>query len=120
MQGVLRHPLNKDNKVLYVGCTENIKQRMSAHINKHSNIQGLMSSDEWEVIKYLDITKIVDNREELYLLENALIDLYETEFNDKKNIIKNMDKLREFCLLSELHNLIQKWQVYCYRKGTDN
>ncbi|WP_459481917.1 GIY-YIG nuclease family protein [Clostridium saccharoperbutylacetonicum] len=112
--------LNKGNKVLYVGCTENIKQRISAHIHCHSNIKSLMCSDGWEVIKYLDITNIVDSREELYLLENALIDLYETELNDKKNIIRNMDRLREFSLLSEIHTLIQKWEVYCYRKQINN
>ena len=46
------------------------------------------------------------------LLENILIKLYNTEYNKKKNIIKDLDKLRELQLLSEVHSLTQKWEIY--------
>ena len=105
--------LDENNKVLYVGATEKIYQRISAHINGHSNIKDLMLSDKWSCIKYLDITNLVSNREEMLLLENSLIELYNTEWNDKKNIIRNVDKLREFELISQVHSLDKVWTTYC-------
>lgn len=107
-------------KILYVGATEKIYQRISAHINGHSNIKDLMLSDNWTCIKYLDITNLVDNREELLFLENSLIDLYETKYNDKKNIIRNMSQERIFSLMSEVHNLTQEWNVYAENEHKKN
>lgn len=106
---------DKENKVLYVGATENLQSRLSFHLNGYSNISRLMKTDKWDKIKYLDITDIVKNTEELHLLENVLIELYEPKYNKVKNIIKNMDKLRELSLLSEIHDLIQKWVIYTTR-----
>lgn len=105
--------LDESKKVLYVGATEKIYQRISAHINGHSNIKNLMLSNNWSSIKYLNITNLVKNREEMLLLENSLIELYNTDWNDKKNIIKNIDKLREFELLAEIHSLNKEWSTYC-------
>ena len=82
--------LDSNNKVLYVGATEDIKYRIEQqHLKGHSHIKELMLSDKWTYIKYLDITNLVNNREELLLLENSLIELYNTEYNNKKNIIRN-------------------------------
>ena len=109
--------LDEWNNVLYVGATENIKHRIEhQHITGNSHIKELMLSDEWKTIKYLDITQIVEDREEMLFLENELIDLYNTKYNQKVNIIKGVDKLRMFCLISEIHNSAQKWQVYCQNK----
>lgn len=108
------------NKNLYVGATEKIHQRISAHVNGHSNIKELMLSNNWTGIKYLDITNLVRNREEMLLLENSLIELYNTDWNDKKNIIRNVDKLREFELISEIHSLTRKWVVYCENEHKKN
>lgn len=109
--------LNNGNKVEYVGATENIKQRVEyQHIKGFSHIRELMLSENWEVIKYLDISDLIQNREEMLMLENVLIDLYPNKWNDKKNIIRNIDKLREFSLLSAVHSLTKKWQIYCTRE----
>ena len=106
--------LSGGHKVEYVGCTENINMRVSSHINGHSkNTRELMMTDKWECIKYLDITDLVQDRDEMLFLENALIDLYETELNKNKSIIKTVDKLRGFILLSEVHSLTHSWEVYC-------
>lgn len=106
--------LDSNNKVLYVGATEDIKYRIEQqHLKGHSHIKELMLSDKWTCIKHLDITNLVKNREELLLLENSLIELYNTEYNNKKNIIRNVDKLREFHLLSEIHSLNKVWTTYC-------
>lgn len=87
---------------------------MYAHLDGNSkNTRELMLSDNWTCIKYLDITDLINNREEMLLLENSLIDLYNTDYNDKKNIIKNIDKLREFELLAEIHSLNKEWSIYC-------
>lgn len=116
--------LNKFNEVLYVGSTENIYTRIQQHISCNSNIKKLMQTEEWDKINYLDVTTLVYNREELNYLENVLIEIYETKWNTKRNIIKNMDKLRELSLGSELHSLdkIEKWRTYItkeeYQKKT--
>lgn len=109
--------LNKNNTVLYVGATESIKNRIDyQHIKGHSHLKELMLSAEWDCIKYLDITNIVQNREEMLMLENELIDLYNTKYNDKKSIIKNVEPLRRFSLLAEIHSLTQNWITYCKNK----
>lgn len=109
--------LNAENKVEYVGATENLKQRIKyQHIKGFSHIRELMLSENWEVIKYLDISDLIKNREELLMLENVLIDLYPNKYNNMKSIIRNVDKLREFSLLSEVHSLTQEWQIYCTRE----
>lgn len=109
--------LNKDEKVEYVGATEAIKSRIEySHISGNSNIKELMMSEDWEYIKYLDITDIVENRNELLVLENTLIDLYPNKWNTHKKTTKELDKLREFSLLSELHSLDKKWKLYCTRE----
>ena len=103
-------------EVKYVGATEHLNYRLSNHVNCNSNIKELMSGDNWTEIKYLDITDIVANREEMLLLENVLIELYEPMYNKNMNIIKNVDKLREFSLLAEVHGLNQHWELYCKNK----
>ena len=106
-----------ENKVEYVGATENLKQRIKyQHIKGFSHIRELMLSENWEVIKYLDISDLIKNREELLMLENVLIDLYPNKHNNMKSIIRNVDKLREFSLLSQVHSLTQEWQIYCTRE----
>lgn len=98
--------MSKDNEVLYVGSTTRIWQRVSAHVNGFSNIKQLMETNKWSSIKYIDVTNKLDlrNRGELDYLENSLIQLYEPKWNKKLNIIKDMDKLREFELISKLHS----------------
>lgn len=104
-------------EVKYVGATEHLSKRLSGHINCHNNnTKDLMSSEKWAEIRYLDITDIVANREEMLLLENVLIELYEPMYNKNMNIIKNVDKLREFSLLAEVHGLNQHWELYCKNK----
>lgn len=105
-----------NNKVFYVGCTEGLHMRMSSHLNGYTKIKDLIKSDRWSYIKYLDISNTVCNREELLMLENALIELYSPEYNEKISIIRNVDKLREFELLAEVHSLTQKWITYCENK----
>lgn len=103
-------------EVKYVGATEHLNYRLSNHVNCNSNIKELMSGDNWTEIKYLDIIDIVANREEMLLLENVLIELYEPMYNKNMNIIKNVDKLRGFSLLAEVHGLNQHWELYCKNK----
>lgn len=105
--------MSPKDEVLYVGATEDIKARvLYNHIKGHSHIRELMLSDKWSCIKYLDISHLVENRTEMLMLENALIDLYPNDWNKSKSIIRDMDKLREFSLLSEIHSLTQQWKVY--------
>lgn len=102
------------DEIIYVGATLNLQARISKHINKHNpNTRKIFESGNWTSIKYLDISNIVYNREEMLLLENCLIDLYNTKINKRKTIIKNVDRQREFSLVAEVHNLNQKWITYC-------
>ena len=102
------------DKIIYVGATEDLQVRISKHINKHNpNTKKIFECDNWTSIKYLDINDIVHNREEMLLLENCLIDLYNTKINKRKTIIKNVDKQREFSLVAEVHNLNKNWRIYC-------
>ena len=103
---------NKDNKILYVGETTNIKKRLSNHLSLTTNIKNHMKSDEWEYIKYLDISNLVDNENELRLLENELIELYQPQWNKYKNIVKEIEEERKFELICNLHSLENVWQIY--------
>lgn len=110
--------MDKSNKVLYVGSTEHLYQRLHNHISCNSNIKEEMQTEKWDKIKFLDVTELVYFREELNYLENVLIEVYEPEWNTKLNIIKNIDKLREFSLLAELHSydINKNFKTYITRK----
>lgn len=103
---------DKDNNILYVGETTNIKRRLSNHLSLTTNIKNHMKSDEWEYIKYLNISNLVENENELRLLENELIELYQPSWNKTKNIIKEIEEERKFELLCNLHSLENVWQIY--------
>lgn len=107
---------DKADKVLYVGMTQNIERRLNFHIRGFSHIKELIESDKWKSIKYLDVSDIVNDREELKFIENELIMLYETEYNQKLNKVKEMDNLRSFIIKATLHDSRQNWQVFCYNK----
>ena len=120
-RGYYLYIILNNNEILYVGATESIAYRIEQqHLKGHSHIKELMLSDRWTNIKYLDITNLVKNREEMLLLENSLIELYNTDYNNKKNIIKNIDKLREFQLLAEVHSLNKEWIIYCENEHKKN
>lgn len=74
---------------------------MDNHLNGHSHIKNLIQSDEWEFIEFTDLTNLINNREEL---ENDLIQSYNSKYNKKVNIIRALDELRQFSLISELHS----------------
>ncbi|WP_179062859.1 hypothetical protein, partial [Clostridium perfringens] len=78
------------------------------HLNLHSNIADLIDSDEWDCIKYIDLTELLDYRIELLYLENFLMDLYNTstKYNSKYNRIpeEKIDKLKMFSLISMIHS----------------
>ena len=82
--------------------------------NKHK-IKEFKEIYKDNIILSLEEIGFYDDIEEtgLTFLENALIDLYETELNKNKSIIKTVDKLRGFILLSEVHSLTHSWEVYC-------
>lgn len=109
--------LNKNNKVLYVGCTEHKKNRLYKHLSCNSNIKELMQTKKWDKIKYLDITNLVNNRKELEFLESNLIELYKPSYNINKDNIILDDDLKMFSLISELHSLDQNWCTYITRAG---
>lgn len=115
-KGYYLYIICKSGVVQYVGATEHLSNRLNVHINCHSNIKDLMSSKNWTEIKYLDITGVVASREEMLLLENILIDLYKPMYNKNMNIIRNVDKLREFSLVAEVHDLNKCWKLYCKNK----
>ena len=108
--------MDKNKKVLYVGVTENIKARMDNHLNGHSHIKNLIQSDEWEVIKFTDLTNLINNREELEVLENNLIELYKPKYNKRNNNIKNVNILRQITLIAELHSLDTVWKTLITRE----
>lgn len=103
---------DKDNKILYVGETTNIKKRLSNHLSLTTNIKNHMKQEEWEYIKYLDISNLVENENELRLLENELIELYQPAWNKTKNIVKEIEEERKFELICNLHSLENIWQIY--------
>lgn len=107
---------DKNNKILYVGETENIKARIENHLNGHSHIKNLIQSDEWEVIEFTDITNLINNREELEVLENDLIELYKPKYNKRNNKIRNVNIQRQFSLIAELHSLKTSWKTFATRE----
>lgn len=115
-KGYYLYIITENEVVQYVGVTENLSYRLSEHVTCNSNIKDLISSNDWDEIKYLDISDVVTNREEMLFLENTLIDLYKPRYNKNKNIIKNVDKLREFSLVAEVHDLNKCWKLYCKNK----
>ena len=115
-KGYYLYIICKNEEVQYVGATEVLSKRLNFHINCKSNIKNLMNSQDWTEIRCLDIIDIVANREEMLLLENVLIELYEPSYNKVMNRIKSVDKLRELSLLAEIHNLNQHWELYTKNK----
>ncbi|GAA0856987.1 hypothetical protein GCM10008916_08840 [Clostridium nitritogenes] len=108
--------MDKNKKILYVGATENIQTRMDNHLSGNSHIKCLIQSDEWEVIKFTDITDLVGDREELSVLENNLIEVYKPKYNKKVNRIRNVEELRIFSLISKLHSLDTHWRTFITRE----
>lgn len=104
--------INAENKILYVGETTNIKRRFYNHLTCNSNISEYMKQDEWKYVKYLDISNLVENENELRLLENELIELYQPAWNKTKNIVKEIEEERKFELLCNLHSLENVWEIY--------
>ena len=103
---------DRANNILYVGETTNIKKRMYSHLTCNSNIRDKMKQGTWKHIKYLDVTQLVKNEEELLMLENALIELYQPAWNKTKNNIDDVNRQRELELLSSLHSLLNVWEIY--------
>ena len=103
---------NAENKILYVGETTNIKTRLSNHLSLTTNIKKHLREDDWKYIKYLDISNLVDNENELRLLENELIELYQPQWNKYKNIVKEIEEERKLELICSIHNLENIWQIY--------
>lgn len=108
--------MDKNKKILYVGITENIKTRMDNHLNANSHIKNLIQSNEWNVIKFTDLTNLITNREELEVLENDLIQSYNPKYNKKVNIIRGVDELRQFSLIAELHSFNTHWKTFITRE----
>ncbi|HII4486074.1 TPA: GIY-YIG nuclease family protein [Clostridium perfringens] len=106
-KGYYLYTVKKGKDVQYVGATENITERMYSHLNLNSNIADLIDS-EWDCIKYIDLTELLDDRIELLYLENFLMDLYNTstKYNSKYNRIpeEKIDKLKMFCLINMIHS----------------
>lgn len=108
--------IGKNKKILYVGATENVQTRMDNHLSGNSHIKFLIQSDEWDIIKFIDITNLVEDREELSVLENDLIVVYEPKYNKKVNIIRSIDKVRQLSLISRLHSLHTRWEIFTTRE----
>lgn len=104
--------VDEENIIKYVGSTTNIKRRLYSHLTCNSNIAEQMEQGTWEYIKYLDISDLVENENELRLLENELIELYSPAWNKTKNIIKEIEEKRKFELICSIHNLENVWQIY--------
>lgn len=72
----------KGNEVQYVGATEGIYHRIyHQHLKGNTHIKDLVLSDEWDNVKYMDLTDIIDDRKELLFIEDYFIN----KFNPKKN-----------------------------------
>ena len=72
----------KGNEVKYVGATEGIYHRIHhQHLKCNTHIKDLVASDEWDNVKYMDLTDIIDDRKELLFIEDYFIN----KFNPKKN-----------------------------------
>lgn len=105
-----------NGQVLYVGKSLNLYYRIRKHLTYNSHLAKQVKSNTWKYVKTLDVSQIVKNDEELKLLENSLIELYKPVWNEQKNIIRNVDKLRELELLAELHSVINIWEIYTENK----
>lgn len=72
----------KGNEVNYVGATEGIYYRVHCqHLKGLSHIKDFINSDDWDNVKYMDLTDIIDDRKELLFIEDYFIN----KFNPKKN-----------------------------------
>lgn len=108
-KGYYLYVVKKGKDVQYVGATESLKDRMSSHLNLHSNIKELIEdSDKWDCIKYIDLTELLEERLQLLYLENFLMDIYNTstKYNSQYNRIpeEKIDKLKMFSLISMIHS----------------
>ena len=105
--------LDKNNEIVYVGQTSNYYKRLSNHLSGYvDSTKELFDSDDWESIKYLDVSDLVENDLELKAMENELIELYQPRCNIQLNVIRDIDRGRLFSLLAQLHNMLNDWIVF--------
>lgn len=95
----------KGNEVKYVGATEGIYHRIHLqHLKGLSHIKDLVLSDEWDNVKYMDLTDIIDDRKELLFIEDYFINKFKPKKNKSlnnihladdiaKNLLEKVDKL---------------------------
>lgn len=95
----------KGNEVQYVGATEGIYYRIHyQHLKGLSHIKDFINSDEWDNVKYMDLTDIIDDRKELLFCEDYFIDKFKPQKNKSlsnihladdivKNLLEKIDKL---------------------------
>lgn len=87
---------------VYVGSTSNLLNRISSHTNGHTHLKDKIS--RWTSIKYIDLTNIVESREELYFTEMACIELLSPAWNSTEPSI-NINHNRAL----ELYDLIEEY-----------
>lgn len=96
---------------VYVGSTSNLNNRISSHINGHTHLKDKIST--WTSIKYIDLTDLLDSREELYFVEMACIELLSPPWNTvEPHINISHDRALELYDLIEEYINADKLELY--------
>ncbi|EIW6613674.1 GIY-YIG nuclease family protein [Clostridium perfringens] len=103
---------DKSGIVRYAGITSSIVTRVSAHINKRvSGTKELFENNNWKCFKYVDLSKIVDDKSELKVLENTMMADLNTYNNSDS--IKDIDKRR-------IEELLEEFKYYDFKIYKEN
>lgn len=115
MEGLKGHYLYiiyQGKRVAYVGSCSYLSKRISTHINCYSNIAKHMSRDEWTTIKTLDISDMVNSKEEREYIEHILIQELEPLWNSSSKHKGLDDEQREFDLGVEAVHILDNLEQY--------
>lgn len=112
VKGYYLYLIYEGKQIVYVGSCSHLVERISNHINCHSNIADRIRKNTWTSIKYLDIGHLVNLKEEREFVEYILINELEPSWNVKGREKKLNDTEREQDLVSSALDIIDNLEYY--------
>lgn len=102
----------ENNEIMYVGSTaKDLKYRVKyQHLKGRSHLKNYFKKNTWTSIKYTELD-FVENRDELYYIENLFISELEPILNQNKCNV-DIDPDREDELVEEAYHILDHLDVY--------
>lgn len=103
--------VDEDDKSLYVGASTRIAIRYGEHIRGEvSATKDFMQTKEWKYYNILDLSDFVENVDELFTLENILIQHYKPKSNTYTTYNGKVSDERKEFLIEKMKDV--KFKIY--------